>query len=127
MSALKITATSRVNAAGKTELTLGLEGSLDNSTVAQLEGRLAAFLQTPTARVIFDLAGLKYVTSAGLRVFVATTRKQKQAGGRTTFIHLQPQIREVFEIMGSLPDMQVFENQAELDAYLLARQNSHEG
>ena len=44
----------------------------------------------------------------------------------SSFIHMQPQIQEVFEIMKSLPGVAVFETVAELDSYLAARQRSHE-
>jgi hypothetical protein len=42
------------------------------------------------------------------------------------FIHLQPQIREVFEIIKSLPAVAVFEDVVELDKYLAARQHAHD-
>jgi hypothetical protein len=35
---------------------------------------------------------------------------------------MQPQIEEVFEIIKALPGLGVFRNNAELDAYLAARQ-----
>jgi len=69
---------------------------------------------------------LKYVTSAGLRLFIVAQKRQKEHGGKVHFVNLQPQIKEVFAIMGSLPDVQIFQNDAEMDAYLLARQKSHE-
>ena len=53
-------------------------------------------------------------------------KQQKQHGGQASFVNLQPQIKEVFAIMGSLPDMRIFRDQAELDAYLLARQKTYE-
>jgi anti-anti-sigma regulatory factor len=54
-------------------------------------------------------------------------RKQlKERGGQASFVNMQPQIQEVFEIMKSLPGVAIFKNMAELDAYLAARQRSHE-
>ena len=38
----------------------------------------------------------------------------------------QPQIREVFEIMKSLPGVAIFKDVQELDDYLAARRNMHE-
>jgi anti-sigma B factor antagonist len=56
----------------------------------------------------------------------STTRKQlKERGGQASFIHLQPQIQEVFDIIKALPGVAVFKDVAELDRYLAARQRSH--
>lgn len=113
------------NLAGQMEATLLLEGSLDNSTVAILQSHLDGTLEAKPAVLVFDLAGLRFVTSTGIRTFVLAAKRQKAHQGQTSFINLQPQIKEVFAIMGSLPDMRVFKDQSELDAYLLTRQRSH--
>jgi len=116
----------KTNAAGRPEVTLALDGNLDNSTVASLEAKLMPTLAAKPAQVIFDLARLKYVTSAGIRLFFIAVKQQKQHGGQVSFVNLQPQIKEVFAIMGEIPDMRIFRDQAELDAYLLARQRTYE-
>jgi anti-anti-sigma factor len=104
-----------------------LTGSLDTATAPELERQLAPVLSSPIQDLVFDLADLKFISSAGLRVF-ATARKQVSArGGQASFVNLQPQIQEVFEIMQSLPGVQVFESVAELDRYLTARQRSYDG
>ena len=126
MSTLTINSRQNTNAAGQPEVTLILNGNLDNSTVANLEAKLMPMLAHKPAQVIFDLAGLKYVTSAGIRLFFMAVKQQKQHGGHVSFVNLQPQIKEVFAIMGNIPDMRIFRDQAELDAYLLGRQRTYE-
>ena len=126
MSTLTINSRQNTNAAGQPEVTLTLSGNLDNSTVANLETKLMPMLAHKPAQVIFDLAGLKYVTSAGIRLFFMAVKQQKQHGGHVSFVNLQPQIKEVFAIMGNIPDMRIFRDQAELDAYLLGRQRTYE-
>ena len=126
MSTLTINSRQNTNAAGQPEVTLTLNGNLDNSTVANLEAKLMPMLAHKPAQVIFDLAGLKYVTSAGIRLFFMAVKQQKQHGGHVSFVNLQPQIKEVFAIMGNIPDMRIFRDQAELDAYLLGRQRTYE-
>jgi anti-sigma B factor antagonist len=107
-------------------VTVKLTGSLDTSTAPELERQLAPILASQIKDLVFDLADLKFISSAGLRVF-STARKQiKAGGGQTSFIHMQPQIQEVFEIMKSLPGIAVFKDEAELDRYLAARQRSHD-
>src|ERR1043166_8535498 len=101
------------------EVTYLLEGNLDNATAPMLESRLNGTLETKPRLLIFDLANLKYVTSAGLRQFIMAQKRQREHGGKVSFVNLQPQIQEVFNIMGSLPDVRIFKDNAELDAYLL--------
>ena len=103
-----------------------LDGSLDTATAPDLERRLVPVLAGNAQDLVFDLERLKFVTSAGLRVFAMARRRLKERGGRTVFIRLQPQIAEVFEIMKSLPGVAIFKDEAEMDSYLAARQKLHE-
>jgi anti-anti-sigma factor len=125
MSTLTINISPKTNAAGQAEVTLALVGNLDNSTVATFEAKLKPTLDAKPAQLIFDLAALKFVTSAGIRLFFIAVKQQKQNGGQVSFVNLQPQIKEVFAIVGSLPDLRIFRDQAELDTYLLNRQKTH--
>jgi anti-sigma B factor antagonist len=106
-------------------VTVKLAGSLDTATAPDLERQLAPVLGGTVKDVVFDLAQLKFISSAGLRVFTSTRKVLKDRGGQASFINLQPQIHEVFEIMKSLPGVSIFKDVAELDRYLAARQRSH--
>jgi anti-anti-sigma factor len=107
-------------------VTVRLTGSLDTSTAPDLERQLAPVLAGTARDLVFDLRDLKFISSAGLRVFSNARKQVKERGGQASFIHLQPQIQEVFEIIRALPGVAVFENTAELDRYLAARQRIHE-
>ena len=106
-------------------MTVKLTGSLDTATAPELERQLAPVLGGPVKDMIFDLAALKFISSAGLRVFSATRKTLKERNGQASFVNMQPQIQEVFEIMKSLPGVAVFKDMAELDHYLAVRQRSH--
>jgi len=107
-------------------VTIKLTGSLDTATAPQLERELAPVLAGPARDLVFDLADLKFISSAGLRVFSMVRKQLKERGGQAAFAHLQPQIQEVFEIIKSLPGMAIFKDMAEFDAYLARRQRSYE-
>ena len=102
-----------------------LIGSLDTATAPDLERQLGPVLAGNVHDLVFDLAELKFVTSAGLRVFSNARKAMKTRGGQAVFINMQPQIQEVFEIIKSLPGVAIFETVAELDEYLAMRQNAH--
>jgi len=106
-------------------ITVHLTGSLDTVTAPELERQLAPVLGGPVKDIVFDLAHLKFISSAGLRVFSSTRKILKERGGQASFVNLQPQILEVFEIMKSLPGVALFKDMAELDRYLAVRQRAH--
>ena len=106
-------------------VTVKLTGSLDTATAPELERQLTPVLAGGATDLVFDLAGLKFISSAGLRVISTARRQLKERGGQASFINLQPQIQEVFDIMKALPGIAIFKDVAELDRYLAARQRSH--
>ena len=103
-------------------VTVKLIGSLDTATAPELDRELTACLAGPVNDLVFDLAGLNFVSSAGLRLF-QTARKQLVArgGGHASFVNMQPQVEEVFTIIQSLPGIGVFKDIEALDAYLATR------
>jgi len=107
-------------------VTVVLTGSLDTATAPELERQLAPVLAGEVKELVFDLAQLKFISSAGLRVFANTRKQLKERGGQASFVHMQPQIQEVFEIIKALPGVAIFKDMAELDRYLAARQRAHQ-
>ena len=107
-------------------VTVKLTGSLDTATAPELERQLAPVLipQGGIKDIVFDLAQLKFISSAGLRVFASTRKPLKERGGQASFMNMQPQIQEVFAIMKSLPGVSIFESVEEMDRYLAARQRA---
>jgi anti-anti-sigma factor len=50
------------------------------------------------AAIVLDLSGLKYVSSAGLRVFMLASRQAKAQGSRVLVAAAQPMVAEIFLI-----------------------------
>ena len=105
--------------------TVTLTGSLDTATAPELERQLVPVLAGGVKDLVFDLAQLKFISSAGLRVFSNARKTLKERGGQASFVNMQSQIAEVFEIMKSLPGVAIFKDVAELDRYLAVRQRKH--
>jgi anti-anti-sigma factor len=105
-------------------VTVQLAGSLDTATAPELERQLAPVLAGPAKHLVFDLAQLKFISSAGLRVFSIVRKQLKERGGQAAFVNMQPQIQKVFEIVKALPGVAVFKDQAEFDAYLATWQRT---
>lgn len=79
-------------------LTLALEGRLDTMTAPELEAQVDAI--SGIEELIFDLAALEYVSSAGLRVLLKAQKLMTAAAGTMKVISVNETINEVFEITG---------------------------
>src|SRR5687768_722406 len=102
--------------------TLRLAGRLDNETAADLDRELDRALSTAVKTLVFDLAGLEYATSAGLRSFLRARNTMSQRSGQTLFVNLRPPVQKVFDIVKVADLALVFRSVQELDAYLDAMQ-----
>lgn len=77
------------------KLTLAPLGRVDTITAPELE---AAVVTDGIDELVFDLAGVDYISSAGLRVLLSS---QKRMAGKTMKIaNARPPVREVFDITG---------------------------
>ncbi|MGZ5428614.1 MAG: STAS domain-containing protein [Thermoanaerobaculia bacterium] len=81
-------------------LVLELIGRLDTKTSGALEKSVAAHLAAGQRRFILDLAGMEYVSSAGLRIFLMLAKKVSGGTGGLALCGLNPQVKEVFDIAG---------------------------
>jgi anti-anti-sigma factor len=100
-----------------------LTGRLDSETAPLVDACVTRLLLAPQVTVlVFDLAGLEYISSAGIRSIVKARKGLEGRGGRVTIAHPQPAVQKVFDIVRALPSTDVFTNAAELDAYLDAMQ-----
>ncbi|MBR2727333.1 MAG: STAS domain-containing protein [Solobacterium sp.] len=77
-------------------LTVALSGRLDSSTAPDLEKQLDL---TDIDKLVFDLAGLEYISSAGLRILLASMKAMDRQG-EMTVRHVQPAVMELFTVTG---------------------------
>jgi anti-anti-sigma factor len=106
-------------------VTIILIGSLDTATAPELERQMVQCLAGRVNDLVFELAGLKFVSSAGLRLFTVARKQMVARGGKASLINMQPQVEEAFAIIQSLPGFNLFKDLAALDRYLAERQGSH--
>jgi anti-anti-sigma factor len=98
--------------------TLVLAGRLDHESVEAFDERLEAVLGSTVMVVVFDLAELEYITSAGLRSMFLARKVMSGRGGKCMLVNPQPQVLKVLEIV-KVPELgAVFRSVEELDAYL---------
>ena len=106
---------------------VALKGALNTDTAPGFEERLGKVLADGHQLTVLDMKDLDYISSAGLRVIFKAAKQAKSAGRRLAAANRKPHIDKVFEILKALPDMAVFANNEELDAYLEAMQDKVKG
>ena len=101
---------------------VSISGRLDTITAPELEVELDLITKQDIGLLVFDLANLEYISSAGLRVIFKATKTIKAMGGQCGVLKMQPQIKKVFDIVKALPDIPIFKDDQEMDEYLDAMQ-----
>lgn len=98
---------------------VSLSGRLDADTSQQLEELVTPwFTDAEVMHVLFDLRELRYVSSAGLRIFLLVQKALGERNGSVVIAELQAPVAKVFEIAHALPSVSIFRNVQELDDYL---------
>ena len=81
-------------------LVLAVGGRIDAVSAKQFEAAVFASVQAGEGSLLLDLAGLKYISSAGLRVILLAAKQQKQRNARFALCSLRAEVRDVFEVSG---------------------------
>jgi anti-anti-sigma factor len=77
-----------------------ITGSIDGLTSDSLQSALSAELQKGRNRIVADMAGVDYTSSAGLRVILATVKEARRAGGDFRLAGMRPAVLRVLEMSG---------------------------
>lgn len=76
-------------------------GRLDHDNCEAFRAGLQPLLDRALAsrqRIVVDLSGLEYVSSAGLRCFMLAARQAGAQGGKIVLAALRPVVAEIFQI-----------------------------
>lgn len=82
--------------------TINLVGRLDTNSAPELEDALQVIFdeQKGLKTLVFDLAELSYMSSAGLRVVLATQKRMLSLDGKLVIKNVDEAIMEVFAVTG---------------------------
>jgi anti-anti-sigma factor len=79
---------------------VNLEGRLDTNTSPEAQSGFDGLVAEGAKAIVVDVSALAYVSSAGLRVFLATAKKIAAGGGQFRLFGLNETVQEVFDISG---------------------------
>ena len=82
-------------------VTLEITGRLDTTAAPNLEAVINE-ISEDTKELIFNMAELEYISSAGIRVLLSAYKKMNQSGGIMRIEKENDIVREVFEMTGLL-------------------------
>lgn len=86
------------------------QGQINSANAATVESDLIRQIDNGENKLVLDLNGLDYISSAGLRVMLLVAKRLKQKGGALALCNIQPHVREVFDISGFLSILTVVDS-----------------
>lgn len=85
-------------------------GRVDNSNASQFEGGLKELTGKGRSNLVLNLAGVTYMSSAGLRTLVSTLKDCKRGGGDVRLASPSERVSEVLSLAGLDSLFKVFED-----------------
>lgn len=84
------------------------QGRLDGSTSAMFTERFEKLIGGTQPKLLVDLSGIEFVTSAGLRAVLGVVKRVKAANGVLAVCGIQAPVQEILDITGLTPMMQIY-------------------
>lgn len=104
----------KINSVKKDDVTsLVVEGKLDTNTAPQAQEALDELVEEGARKILLDFRSLDYISSAGLRVLLATAKKLRASGGALRLCNLNETVAEVFQISGFNAIFDLYPSEAE--------------
>ena len=79
---------------------VSFEGNLDTNTSPEAESKINELIDAGNQKLLVNFEQLNFISSAGLRVLLATVKKLNASGGDLRICSLNPTVQEVFDISG---------------------------
>jgi anti-sigma B factor antagonist len=76
-----------------------IRGHIDTATSGHLEKELQRVLRARSFRIVIELSGVDYVSSAGWGIFLSEIRRIRQQGGDLRLAGMRPEVLEVYELL----------------------------
>jgi anti-anti-sigma factor len=76
-----------------------LKGAIETTNASGLEDTLRRIIGDRCYRIVVDLAGVNYISSAGWGIFISEIKRIRRNGGDIKLAAMTPEVREVFELL----------------------------
>ncbi len=82
------------------KIVVRLEGRIDAATAPLLERKLDHLLEQKHWQILLDFTQVEYLSSAGMRVLLSTTKKLKVHKGQLILFALTEEVAEIVRLAG---------------------------
>jgi anti-sigma B factor antagonist len=89
------------------------DGKLDTNTSIEAQEYLDKLIEGGASKILIDLGKVDFVSSAGLRILLASAKRLGGSGGSLRVCSLNETVGEVFEISGFSTILNVFGSEEE--------------
>jgi len=78
---------------------ISVDGEIDANTAPEAQDRILP-LATPGCRLVLNLTNVPYMSSAGLRILLATYRQISSGGGKVVLVGVAEEIKDTMSVTG---------------------------
>ena len=89
-------------------------GSINSSTVPQLDASLTRLIQNGQTTIIVDLSETEFISSSGVGLLLGTVSALRDKGGDMLLMKLPKLVNDIFEVLNIKMHFRILENLDEL-------------
>jgi len=91
-------------------IVLSLNGSIDAITAPEITEFIQAQIAKGNTKLVADLSGVDYTSSAGLRVLLGAIKDTRAQSGDLRLAGIQPDVQKVLNLSGFTNILKIFDN-----------------
>ena len=90
-----------------------VQGRLDAASSPQLEKKLNSIIESGHFKVILNLAGVDYLSSAGMRVMLSVSKKLRHLEGKVVACSLNEDVMVIIKMAGFHQVLEIYPSEEE--------------
>jgi anti-anti-sigma factor len=95
-----------------------LGGNLEAKSITRVNQSVLPLLNSGIVNLVFDCSNLRYVTSPALGILINYYKRTREQGGAAKFFGLDPNILDIFRIVGLTKTFEIYADRDEALASL---------
>lgn len=92
-------------------LVLRLNGRLDAVSSPPAEHKVFEFINNGQNRILADMGGVDYLSSAGMRMLLSVTKKLKTISGKLVLASVTPNVMDILKMSGFDHVLEIVQNE----------------